>query len=102
MRARYYSPDMKRFINADIIRGDIKNAVTLNRYAYANANPLINVDPLGLDPDLRATVCQKDGGGGSIKPLNLQPSTSTAPQSPTATAPATPITPTAPSHSEYN
>ena len=48
MRARYYSPDMKRFINADIVAGTITNAATLNRYAYANANPVMFIDPLGL------------------------------------------------------
>ena len=48
MRARYYSPEMRRFINADIVAGEISNAVTLNRYAYANANPVSNIDPLGL------------------------------------------------------
>ena len=48
MRARYYSPDMRRFINADVIPGDISNAITLNRYAYANGNPVSNVDPFGL------------------------------------------------------
>ncbi len=48
MRARYYSPDMKRFVNADVIAGDISNAITFNRYAYANGNPVSLVDPLGL------------------------------------------------------
>ena len=48
MRARYYSPEMKRFINADIIPGKLSNAITLNRFAYANANPAMNVDPTGL------------------------------------------------------
>ena len=48
MRARYYSPDMRRFINSDLVAGKINNAVTLNRYAYANANPAMNVDPNGL------------------------------------------------------
>ena len=48
MRARYYSPEMKRFINADIIPGKISNAITLNRFAYANANPVMYVDPTGL------------------------------------------------------
>jgi RHS repeat-associated protein len=48
MRARYYSPEMKRFINADIIAGEISNAVTLNRFAYANGNPVSFVDPFGL------------------------------------------------------
>ena len=51
MRARYYSPDMRRFINADIIPGEISNAVTLNRYAYANGNPVSNIDPFGLSAE---------------------------------------------------
>ncbi len=48
MRARYYSPEMHRFINADIVAGEISNAVTLNRFAYANGNPVSFVDPFGL------------------------------------------------------
>lgn len=48
MRARYYSPAMKRFINADVIAGAISNAITLNRFAYANGNPVSFVDPFGL------------------------------------------------------
>ncbi len=48
MRARYYSPEMKRFINADVIAGDISNAITLNRFAYANGNPVSLTDPFGL------------------------------------------------------
>ena len=51
MRARYYSPDMRRFINADIITGEISNAITLNRFAYANGNPVSSVDPFGLSAE---------------------------------------------------
>ena len=51
MRARYYSPVLRRFINADIIPGEISNAVTLNRYAYANGNPVSNIDPFGLSAE---------------------------------------------------
>ena len=51
MRARYYSPELRRFINADIIAGEISNAVTLNRYAYANGNPVSNIDPFGLSAE---------------------------------------------------
>ena len=53
MRARYYSPELKRFVNADIIKGEITNAITLNRYAYANGNPVSNVDPFGLAAEER-------------------------------------------------
>ena len=51
MRARYYSPDMRRFINADIVAGEISNAITLNRFAYANGNPVSFVDPFGLSAE---------------------------------------------------
>ena len=47
MRARYYSPDMRRFINADVVAGSISNAITLNRFAYANGNPVSMSDPIG-------------------------------------------------------
>ena len=53
MRARYYSPELKRFINADIIPGQISDSITLNRYAYANGNPASLVDPFGLSADER-------------------------------------------------
>ena len=51
MRARYHSPEMKRFVNADIVAGKISNAITLNRFAYANGNPVSFVDPFGLSAE---------------------------------------------------
>ncbi len=48
MRARYYNPDIKRFINQDVIQGILDNAITLNRFAYANGNPISYLDPFGL------------------------------------------------------
>jgi len=51
MRARYYSPDMRRFVNADILHGNIADSTTLNRYSYVNGNPVSFVDPFGLSKD---------------------------------------------------
>ena len=51
MRARYYSPDMRRFVNADIIHGEISDSTSLNRYAYVNGNPVSFVDPFGLSAE---------------------------------------------------
>lgn len=48
MRARYYSPKLRRFINADILHGEIADSTSLNRYSYVNGNPVSFVDPLGL------------------------------------------------------
>lgn len=42
LRARYYSPDVGRFISADPVKDGV------NWYAYANNNPLSYVDPWGL------------------------------------------------------
>ena len=50
MRARYYNPDIKRFINQDIKVGDVGNSQSLNRYAYCEGNPVSLVDPFGLSP----------------------------------------------------
>lgn len=51
MRARYYSPALKRFMNADIILGSIVDPSTLNLYAYVNGNPISYVDPFGLSKE---------------------------------------------------
>ena len=52
MRARYYSPEIKRFINQDVLTGSITDSPTLNRYAYVNGNPISFNDPFGLSPFL--------------------------------------------------
>ena len=50
MRQRYYNPEIKRFINQDIITGSIGNSQSLNRYCYVQGNPVIMTDPFGLFP----------------------------------------------------
>ena len=52
MRARYYDPTIKRFINQDVLTGSITDSPTLNRYAYVNGNPISLSDPFGLSPIL--------------------------------------------------
>lgn len=50
MRARYYNPDVKRFVNRDILPGSIENGQTMNRFAYLNGQVISKVDPFGLSP----------------------------------------------------
>lgn len=52
MRARYYSPEIGRFLSED----PIGIAGGLNLYVYAGNNPVNMLDPFGLDPE-----CPKDG-----------------------------------------
>ncbi|MGG0824916.1 RHS repeat-associated core domain-containing protein, partial [Paenibacillus turicensis] len=49
MRARYYHTELKRFLNRDVIRGEITEGQKFNRYVYVNGDPVLYVDPLGLD-----------------------------------------------------
>lgn len=50
MRTRYYNTEIKRFINQDIVAGDIRNTQSLNRYCYVQGNPVSYMDPFGLSP----------------------------------------------------
>ncbi|MNO62607.1 tRNA3(Ser)-specific nuclease WapA precursor [compost metagenome] len=47
-RARYYEPEIGRFISEDTYKGDIWNPQSQNLYAYVENNPLIYVDPTGF------------------------------------------------------
>ncbi len=48
MRARFYSPEIRRFVNQDILLGNVGDGQSLNRYAYVEGNPVSFIDPFGL------------------------------------------------------
>jgi RHS repeat-associated protein len=48
MRARYYLPAISRFINQDTVLGNVELGISLNRFAYANGDPINKNDPFGL------------------------------------------------------
>lgn len=62
-RARWYDPQQSRFISEDPIGG-------MNRYAYANNNPTIYGDPLGMDGWLMPTL---RGAAGAFNEDNGMP-----------------------------
>ena len=47
LRARFYEPEMNRFGQKDILRGNIINGTSLNRYAYCVNDPVNFIDPSG-------------------------------------------------------
>ncbi|MBP5493557.1 MAG: AHH domain-containing protein [Lachnospiraceae bacterium] len=50
MRQRYYNSEIKRFINQDILTGNVGDSQSMNRYAYVEGNPINLIDPFGLSP----------------------------------------------------
>ncbi|RFB33046.1 toxin C-terminal domain-containing protein [Brevibacillus sp. VP] len=62
MRARYYHPGLKRFLNRDILAGDVTEGQTFNRFAYVNGDPVGFIDPLGL-AGLGTDDCPKGNKG---------------------------------------
>ena len=47
LRARYYDPNVGRFISEDTDKGKIENPSSLNLYVYCQGNPIRLVDPSG-------------------------------------------------------
>ncbi|MEW6573563.1 MAG: RHS repeat-associated core domain-containing protein [Bacillota bacterium] len=50
MRARYYNPELRRFINRDLVLGTISNPLALNTYSYCVNDTINHTDPAGLLP----------------------------------------------------
>jgi RHS repeat-associated protein len=48
MRTRYYLPAICRFINQDTVLGNIGSGNSMNRFVYANGDPIDKNDPFGL------------------------------------------------------
>jgi len=79
MRARYYSPYCGRFVSEDPIPGLVSEPRGVNRFAFANDDPVNFADPLGLcagatDGGMTAVagastgkVAPYDSGGGNTK-----------------------------------
>ncbi|WPB74322.1 RHS repeat-associated core domain-containing protein [Archangium violaceum] len=54
MNARYYDPQLGRFISPDALVPSSGNPQALNRYAYVYNNPISNTDPTGHVPVVAA------------------------------------------------
>jgi len=48
MRARFYSPEIRRFVNRDVLLGKVAEGQSLNRFAFVNGQPVNFTDPFGL------------------------------------------------------
>jgi len=69
LRARYYQPEVGRFVTKDPWMGDVWRPGTLNRYLYVRNNPVSRADPEGLNghgPDPLCPECQEAMPGYSV------------------------------------
>jgi RHS repeat-associated protein len=66
LRARHYQPTLGRFLQRDSFDGFIQGPQSLNRYVYAEGNPVVYVDPSGHCIDGISTVLCTAAIGGAI------------------------------------
>lgn len=66
MQARFYDPVLGRFLSVDSVAPSAGSLSGFNRYAYANNNPIVNMDPDGRQStdDICMGNAQCEGGGG--------------------------------------
>lgn len=69
MRARFYLPAIGRFISQDIVSGKIAPGISLNRFAYADGDPIDKNDPFGLATEPIHTRDLLDLGGTILELL---------------------------------
>jgi RHS repeat-associated protein len=63
MHARFYNPNIGRFLSTDLLRGDPYHPQSFNLFAYVRDNPTNYTDPYGLqgeDPLNRETASASD------------------------------------------
>ena len=54
MQARYYDPSTGHFLSTDPVRPVPGDAFNFNRYAYVDNNPIIGMDPTGMEDECPA------------------------------------------------
>ncbi|REK19373.1 MAG: RHS repeat-associated core domain-containing protein [Planctomycetota bacterium] len=54
LRNRYLDPLTGRFLTLDAYAGNVQDPLSLHKYLYAHANPVMGIDPLGLSVEFDA------------------------------------------------
>jgi RHS repeat-associated protein len=70
LRARYYAPDLGRFLTPDTFPFDFNDPLELNRYVYAADDPVNRIDPTGLNT-YEQSLTWRIGLGAGPKPIAI-------------------------------
>jgi len=70
--ARYYSPEVRRFAQADPMVSNPYNPQSLNRYSYTLNNPLIYIDPTGYMVTAASPKIYEDEEGNKMVDLTYR------------------------------
>ncbi len=70
LRARYYDPRIGRFTTLDPFAGNVQDPLSLHRYLYTHANPIMGVDPTGMFEGL-AGIGVANSIGSIISQMNV-------------------------------
>ncbi len=73
MGARFYSPGLGSFSQADTVIGSALDPVSLNRYLYAHANPTSLIDPTGRTAQPACDTAKYDFCNRYSIPVGSQP-----------------------------
>ena len=68
--ARYYHPDLGRFVSADPVDGDLTAPQSLNKHSYTVNNPIKYVDPSGLYKVETGEIEKGDTESRIVKTIN--------------------------------
>jgi RHS repeat-associated protein len=85
MQARYYDPELARFLSIDPVMPSAGDVFSDNRYAYVQNNPITHVDPTGMmscnesgevSPEVQkmrnaSDKCQSNSDGASVVAIGV-------------------------------
>lgn len=88
MQARYYDAEVGRFLSVDPVGPQEGNLSRLNRYSYADNNPVMHLDPTGAfsknmsSDQIRCEVYHCESDSSATDGYSMQAAPSASPQSP--------------------
>ena len=70
LRARYMNPSTGGFVSMDSYSGNSSSPISLHKYLYTHANPVMGRDPSGYSNLQEQSVVTSEAGGGNSIAFN--------------------------------